>query len=55
MQCQADWFNVYGTRALQHFGYLTQPRVLTQDNAWRVNRRDWSYRPPGATDTLLCL
>jgi len=40
MQCQGDWFDVYGSRALQHFGYLTQPKVLTQDNAWRV-RRDW--------------
>jgi len=40
MQCQGDWFNVYGTRALQHFGYITQPKVLTQDNAWRV-QRDW--------------
>ena len=46
MTCQADWFNVYGTRALQHFGYLTQPRVLTKDNAW-VNRRNWNYN---ATD-----
>ena len=34
MQCMYDWFNVYGQRALQHFGYLTQPRVLTSDNAW---------------------
>ena len=40
MQCQADWFDVYGSRALQHFGYLTEPRVLTQDNAWSV-RRNW--------------
>ena len=30
----------YGQRALQHFGMITQPRVLTADNAW-VNRRDW--------------
>ena len=42
MQCQADWFDVYGSRALDHFGRLTQPRVLTRDNAWRV-RRTWSY------------
>ena len=35
-----DWFNVYGQRALDHFGRTTQPRVLTQDNAWRV-QRDW--------------
>jgi hypothetical protein len=40
MQCMYDWFNVYGSRALQHFGYLTQPRVLTRDNAWST-RRDW--------------
>ena len=40
MICERDWFNTYGQRALQHFGYLTQPRVLTQDNAWRV-QRDW--------------
>ena len=39
--CQADWFNRYGERALQHFGYLTQPKVLTRDNAW-VNRRNWN-------------
>ena len=41
MQCQADWFNAYGQRALQHFGYLTQPKVLTRDNAWSI-RRDWN-------------
>ena len=40
MQCQADWFDVYGSRALDHFGRITQPKVLTADNAW-VNRRDW--------------
>ena len=40
MQCERDWFNVFGSRALQHFGYITEPRVLTKDNAW-VNRRDW--------------
>ena len=40
MQCERDWFNTYGQRALQHFGMITQPRVLTADNAW-VNRRDW--------------
>ena len=40
MMCQADWFDVYGQRALQHFGMITQPRVLTQDNAW-ATRRDW--------------
>jgi len=41
MQCQADWFDVYGSRALQHFGYITEPRVLTADNAWRKTY-DWN-------------
>ena len=41
-QCQDDWFKLYGQRALQHFGYLTQPKVLTSDNEW-VNRRKWNH------------
>ena len=40
MQCERDWYDVYGSRALDHFGRVTQPRVLTADNAWRV-QRDW--------------
>jgi hypothetical protein len=45
MNCERDWFNVYGQRALQHFGYLTQPRVLTKDNAWRIRRNyNWDNR-----------
>ena len=46
MQCQADWFDVYGSRALDHFGRIDQPRVLTADNAWR-KRYDWRSREDG--------
>ena len=42
MQCERDWFNVYGSRALDHFGRLTQPKILTKDKAWKV-RRNWSF------------
>ena len=42
MQCERDWFNVYGSRALDHFGRLTPPKILTKDNAWQV-RRNWSF------------
>ena len=42
MQCQGDWFDVYGQRALQHFGMITQPKVLTKDNAWQY-RRNWNH------------
>jgi len=41
MICERDWFEVYGSRALDHFGRITQPKVLTQENAWR-KRYDWS-------------
>ena len=46
MQCQGDWFDVYGSRALQHFGRITEPRVLTADNAW-TKRYDWRSREDG--------
>ena len=46
MMCERDWFNVYGQRALHHFGMITQPRVLTKDNAWCKNY-DWRSREDG--------
>ena len=42
MQCERDWYDVYGSRALDHFGRITQPKILTKDNAW-VNRRNWNH------------
>ena len=46
MQCQADWFDVYGSRALDHFGRTTEAKVLTKDNAW-TKRYDWRSREDG--------
>jgi len=40
MNCYNDWAEVFSDRAIDYFGRITQPKVLTQDNAW-VNRRDW--------------
>ena len=40
LTCYNDWAEVFSDRAIDHFGRVTQPRVLTADNAWR-NRRDW--------------
>ena len=42
MQCQDDWFKEYGERALNHFGRITQPIVLTENNAW-VKRFHYSW------------
>ena len=41
MRCQAEWFEVYGSRALDHFGRITEAKVLTSDNAW-TKRYDWN-------------
>ena len=46
MQCQDDWFRVYGSRALDHFGRITEPKVLTKDNAWRKTY-DWRRTEDG--------
>ena len=40
LNCQNDWFNIYGDRAIDHFGRLTEPKHLTEDNAW-VKGYDW--------------
>ena len=42
LQCQDDWFKKFGELALNHFGRITQPIVLTQNNAWRKSYR-WSW------------
>ena len=42
MQCERDWFDTYGERALNHFGRITQPIVLTEHNSWRKRYR-WGY------------
>ena len=41
LNCQDDWFRKFGAQAVNHFGRITEPRVLTKDNAWST-RRDWS-------------
>ena len=34
MNCQIDWFDIYGDRAIDHFGRITEPKHLTKENAW---------------------
>ena len=34
MNCQADWFEKFGERAVNHFGRIVEPIKLTGDNAW---------------------
>ena len=34
LRCQDDWFIDFGTKAIDHFGRLTEPKHLTEENAW---------------------
>ena len=43
LNCQNDWFNNFGDRAIDHFGRLTEPKHLTEENAW-VKDYDYNYR-----------
>ena len=40
LNCQNDWFNDFGDRAIDHFGRITEPKHLTEENAW-VKQYDW--------------
>mgnify|MGYP007024793112 FL=1 len=35
LHCQDDWWRVHGTQAVDHFGRIHQPKVLTVDEAWQ--------------------
>jgi len=41
MRCEREWFRHYGQRALDHFGRITEAKVLTKDNAW-IKTYDWN-------------
>ena len=40
-QCQWGWFDKYGTQAVDHFGRLTEPKHLNENNAWQKTY-DWN-------------
>ena len=43
-RCYNDWFNKYGTQAVNHFGRLKEVKHLTEQNAWRKNYNYNGYR-----------
>ena len=43
MQCYNDWADTFIDRAIDHFGRLTEPKHLTEDNAWHKTW-DWDNR-----------
>jgi len=34
MRCQNDWFELHGTRAVDHFGRIHEPKRTGCDSAW---------------------
>jgi hypothetical protein len=38
--CQTQWFEKFGDQAVNHFGRLTEPKILTEQNAW-YKSIDW--------------
>ena len=38
--CQDDWFRIFGTRAIDHFGRIHEPKRLDCDSAW-YKHRNW--------------
>jgi hypothetical protein len=40
LNCQNDWFYDFGNKAIDHFGRATEPKHLTEENAWS-KRYDW--------------
>ena len=40
LNCQNDWFGEFGNQAIDHFGRLTEPKHLTEQDAWV---KDYDY------------
>ena len=43
LNCQNDWWELNGDNAINHFGRLTEPKHLTEQNAW-VKGYEWDNR-----------
>lgn len=41
-QCERDWLDKFSEQALNYFGRINKPIVLTENNAWQKRHR-WSW------------
>ena len=46
LNCQNDWFELHGNRAINHFGRLTEPKKVSCDQAWY---KDYRWGPNDST------
>jgi len=47
MRCAADWFKKFGTRAVDHFGRIHEPKRTDCDSAWY---KDYTWGRDGNHD-----
>ena len=47
LNCQDDWFRTVGTRAIDHFGRVHEPKRTDCDSAWY---KDYNWRGNGNHD-----
>ena len=40
LNCQNDWFDDFGNKSIDHFGRTTEPKKLTEHNAWQ---KTWDW------------
>ena len=46
MRCQNEWFELHGTRAVDHFGRIHEPKRQDASGAW-YKTYDWNARRNG--------
>ena len=44
LNCQNDWWTEHGTRAVDHAGRLTQPKIMTEENSWTKRENYYSWQ-----------
>ena len=49
LNCQNDWFNLNGDRAIDHFGRTTEPKKVLCDQAWYKDYRYIGYGNNGTS------
>ena len=54
MNCERDWFEKFGEQALNHFGRITQPIVLTENNSWRKSENYFSWQRQNGEPRFYC-
>ena len=48
LNCQNDWFNLNGERAIDHFGRIHEPKRTSASGAWYKDY-DYQYNPNGSS------